>query len=83
MSPPNLFLVPGEGFEPPRETHTPLKRTRLPIPPARHAPIIILCERRPLRCAYRRNVRYVEVRTKRTAVTAVTRVNSVSRGRGP
>ena len=31
-----IFLVPGEGFEPPRETHTPLKRTRLPIPPARH-----------------------------------------------
>ena len=33
---PIKFLVPGEGFEPPRETHTPLKRTRLPIPPARH-----------------------------------------------
>ncbi len=31
-----ISLVPGEGFEPPRETHTPLKRTRLPIPPARH-----------------------------------------------
>src|SRR5213594_1452722 len=35
-SPQSHFLVPGEGFEPPRETHTPLKRTRLPIPPARH-----------------------------------------------
>src|SRR2546426_1758114 len=34
--PASNFLVPGEGFEPPRETHTPLKRTRLPIPPARH-----------------------------------------------
>src|SRR5437016_10171701 len=31
-----IFFVPREGFEPPRETHTPLKRTRLPIPPARH-----------------------------------------------
>lgn len=30
-----LGMVPGGGFEPPREPHTPLKRTRLPIPPSR------------------------------------------------
>lgn len=30
------LVVPGGGFEPPREPHTPLKRTRLPIPPSRH-----------------------------------------------
>ena len=39
------------------------------------------CSRKFLYC--RKNARYVDVITRRTAVTAVTRVKNVSRGRGP